>query len=97
MVLHARKNVPANGDCFFNSVSAQLDHQITGTELRQKTFEHLLSNEVHYQCYLTTIPGQTAEEKTEENNLKVNEVKQQGHWNNDISDIVPLAVSNLLQ
>ena len=48
-----RKGIPANGDCFFNAVSVQLDSHLTGTELRQKTVEHLVSNQEHYIGYLT--------------------------------------------
>ena len=72
-----RNGIPANGDCFFNAVSVQLDSHLTGTELRQKTVEHLVFNQEHYIGYLTH-QDKDEEEKTQQYHLKVSELKKGG-------------------
>ena len=75
-----RKGIPANGDCFFNAVCVQLNSHLTGTELHQKTVEHLVSNQEHYIGYLTH-QDKDEEEKTQQYHLKVSELKKEGRWN----------------
>ena len=95
---HLRKHhIPADGDCFFNAVSVQLMDTISSKELRQNTCKHLLENENHYIGYLKHEQNKTEEEKSQYFKLKVNELLNDGIWNNEISDIAPLAVANIYQ
>jgi len=47
------KKTPSNGDCFFNSISKVIHNQITGKDLRTKVCQHMRSNEMHYNGYIT--------------------------------------------
>ena len=55
------------------------------------------SNEVHYNGYITFRKDSTDQERHYEYIVKVNEISKTGVWNKEVSDIAPLAISNLLQ
>lgn len=95
---HLRRHcTSADGDCFFNAVSIQLMGTITTTELRQNVCNHVLENENHYKGYLQYVNSKTEEEKSQYFKQKVNELSNEGVWNNEIADLTPLAVANIYQ
>ena len=47
-----RLKVPADGDCFFNSVKCQLEETITVETMRERLGKHMTDNKTHYIQFL---------------------------------------------
>ena len=87
-----------DGDCFFNSISCQISSEnYTVSSLRARVCEHLLQNESHYIDFLHFQDNLSPEQKAHVYKEKVREIETPGTWNNDISDIIPLAISNIFK
>ena len=81
----------------FNSISKVIHNQITGKDVHTKVCQHMRSNEMHYNGYITFRKDITEKERHYEYIVKVNEISKTGTWNKEIVDLATLAVSNLFQ
>ena len=82
----------SDGDCFFNAIRCRISTENnTASTLRAYVCDHLMKNENSYTEFLH-FPD---EQKSQAYSKKVNTIETAGIWNNDISDLVPVAVANI--
>ena len=85
-----------DGDCFFNAVRCQITTEdYTASNLRAYVCDHLLHNENNYIEFLHFTDDLSTEQKSQAYAEKVKVIETAGIWNQDIADIVPMAVANL--
>ena len=84
-----RLKVPADGDCFFNSVKCQLEETITVDDMRERLGKHMVDNKTHYSEFLRV------DERTPSNfDQMINDIQSKGVWKLELADCLPLAVAN---
>ena len=92
-----RKTVPADGDCFFNSVMTQLGEfvpPITTDGLRNQVANPLMHAREHYLKFMENSTVNTDEEEFAE---QVDSLRHSGNWNTCIADVTPLAIANIFR
>ena len=86
----------SDGDCFFNAIRCQISTEnYTASTLRAYVCDHLMKNENSYIEFLQFSDDLSPEQKSQAYSEKVQTIETAGIWNNDISDIVPVAVANI--
>ena len=91
-----RHEVEADGNCLMNVVCVQLEGTVTPEQLRSLVAEHLLEHTQHYINFLQFPESANERQKNELFRKSVDELKNDGKWNTDLGDCLPLAVSNHL-
>lgn len=90
-----RVRIEGDGNCLFKAACvANCDFE-SPEILRQKLCDHLSSN---IDTYIDFLPSGTSANDTERKNKyisKVNFLREEGHWDNDLADALPLAIANL--
>ena len=84
-----RLKVPKDGDCFFASISSQLDQKIETRDLRNITCNHLLKFKSSYHSFLSG--------KDPKFEKSVKKIRKLGTWSGTLADALPLAMANLVQ
>ncbi|MES9882503.1 MAG: hypothetical protein ABW185_16670 [Sedimenticola sp.] len=92
-----RHPVYPDGNCLFAAVLEHVDESMSVTDLRSKIAKHFEENIIHYICFVTFPDIITADEEHTQFIDMIEEIKQDGKWNSDMSDIVPLCIANVLQ
>jgi len=84
-----RYKILKDGNCFINAVLHQLPEcRISCTMLREQLWDHLSEHEARYCSFLTTnVQDRYAKE--------IEDLKTDGHWNNSLTDCLPLAIANM--
>ena len=77
----------SDGNCFFESVSHQVS--MTGEQIRERECAHLDTEFAEY------IQFVQAEADDDDNSLYLKYFFNVGVWNDDVGDILPLAVENI--
>ncbi len=90
-----RKSINPDGNCYFNAVLSQITSQFSMYEFRSELCKHLLENEEHYKGYMANRSMDELD-ISEQYVEKVNQLKGEGVWNVEMSDILPLATANFL-
>ena len=81
-------NMAPDGDCLFSSIVFNFPTYTTST-LRQEVCTHIRNHHSTYRAFLSC-------NDSEFDNELVN-LQKKGHWNSNICDLLPYALSNLLQ
>ena len=64
-------------------------------ELRARVVEHLEENIIHYLWFVNFTEAMTPEQEQEVFVKMIEEIKEDGTWNNEMSDFVPLCLTNI--
>ncbi|MEW8546092.1 MAG: OTU domain-containing protein, partial [Candidatus Thiodiazotropha sp.] len=92
-----RKSVPADGNCLFASALFHTQQNMSVEELRARVVDHLVENSAHYICFANVSEPSTEEEEHERFIELTQEIKEDGAWNSDMSDLVPLCLANIFK
>ena len=94
-----RHSIYPDGNCFINAILFYLnqDERVTETveSLREKLTKHLSENMNNYIDYLTFQDNGEGGDKTDRYNQCVDDLRLNGHWNNDLADCMPLVIANI--
>ena len=91
-----RKQIPPDGNCFFNAIIHQTGAGSSVSEIRARLCSHLQDNEEHYIGYMTKLQNIDGENKSQSYQNLVEQLQHDGIWDTDMSDVLPLATANLL-
>lgn len=82
--------VPGSGDCMFESIARQLpDINITASTLRQMAVDYGFLNEDHLKFFCNASIQDNYQQF-------LSEFRQDGHWNDDLGDIMLTMISGAL-
>lgn len=93
------KRVPiaADGNCFLKAVLHGLQEgnsYLTVEKMRTDLVEHLQHERAHYNNFLS-FDEQLSEEEKKRYDDYLHDLSHNGHWNSDLADMMPLALSNI--
>ncbi|CAC5416696.1 unnamed protein product [Mytilus coruscus] len=93
------KRVPISGDgnCFLKAVLHGLQEgnsYLTVEKMRKDLVEHLQHERTHYNNFLS-FDEQLSEERRRNVMMTIYDLSHNGHWNSDLADMMPLALSNI--
>lgn len=80
-------NIPSDGDCFFAALKFYTYLEVG--ICRDITYTHIMQNVAYYRQFLLY--------KDCDFETEVAHLKQSGHWNSDIYDIMPTVLANIAQ
>lgn len=95
-----RVEMNANGNCFIHALVPQVEEISSISDpiaLRARVVEHRRDKRLHYRNFLTFPSDASDEEKDMTYSECLDDLKQNGHWNSDLADCVPLAIANTFQ
>jgi len=93
------KRVPvyADGDCLIKAVLNQLtDQTYTVDEMRTKISNHLLDNLHHYSGFIKLDENLSEDDQMDLMSRHAKQLEDNGHWQSDYADFVPLCLANIL-
>lgn len=91
-----RIKIKPDGNCFLNAIiESTRDQETTAEALRIKVVEHLRVEKAHYRNFLSYLENLTDDEKDKLYDEYLSDLSQDGHWNIQLADCLPLAVANL--
>ncbi|CAC5390833.1 unnamed protein product [Mytilus coruscus] len=94
------KRVPiaADGNCFLKVVLHGLQEgnsYLTVEKMRKDLVEHLQHERTHYNNFLSFDEQLSEEGKKKRYDDYLHDLSHNGHWNSDLADMMPLALSNI--
>ena len=92
-----RYTIPADGNCLLVAVLHQLGESMSTQELRTRVAEHLEENIIHNLCFVNFTEAMTPEQEQEVFVKMIEKIKEDGTWNNEMSDFIPLCLANIFQ
>ena len=92
-----RVSIPADGNCLLGAVLHQLGESMSAQTLRAQVAKHLEDNIIHYLCFVNFPDAMTSEQEIEVFVKMIEEIKEDGTWNNEMSDFIPLCLANMFR
>ncbi|KAH3779743.1 hypothetical protein DPMN_002916 [Dreissena polymorpha] len=87
-----RVRIEGDGNCLFKAVCVSTCDFESPEILRQKLCDHLSAK---LDTYIDFLPNNTCANKMDKYISKVNFLREEGHWDNDLADALPLAIANV--
>ncbi|XP_052258727.1 uncharacterized protein LOC127863341 [Dreissena polymorpha] len=87
-----RVRIEGDGNCLFKAVCVSTCDFESPEVLRQKLCDHLSAK---LDTYIDFLPNNTCANKRDKYISKVNCLREEGHWDNDLADALPLAMANV--
>ncbi|CAC5405758.1 OTUD3 [Mytilus coruscus] len=94
------KRVPiaADGNCFLKAVLHGLQEgnsDLNVEKMQKDLVKHLQHERAHYNNFLSFDEQLAEEEKKKRYDDYLHDLSHNGHWNSDLADMMPLALSNI--
>ena len=95
-----RKRIYPDGNCFLRAVLTQISdpqNNLDAPKLRQDIVNHLRENHEHY---INVLSFRSDDDEISNRDIyedTINDIQQDGHWNVELADCMPLAVSNIFK
>jgi len=87
-----------DGDCLIKAIIKQLnDQSITVSAVRQQISNHIIENIHHYNGFIRVEQNVLEEEKIRLITANARKLDENGHWESEYADFVPLCLANIFK